>query len=255
MIMRNSNCIVAVAIILAGTAVGCHRNNERPRSFTALHDAVHNGDMAKVEYWLSKGEDVHAIDKHGRTPLCMAAESRRKDIAQLLIDHGADPNDGSLAYAVATEEIDIVQFLLSKGARPGGDPLVQALEDEDYDLAKLLIEKGADVNPKGVDVTSGEPGIEPYGTCGDTPLGIVTRTGNAAQAKLLIENKADVNLRCKYSYPLCEAAQRGYTAIVELLLANGAKTDSQKSGKTAAELAEENGHKNIAELILKNSRK
>jgi ankyrin repeat protein len=68
--------------------------------------------------------------------------------------------------------------------------------------------------------------------------------------KLLLEHNANVNLKSRYGYPLQIAAEMGRKEIVELLLARGAKTDAKNTaGKTAANLADGNGHKDIGDII------
>ena len=56
---------------------------------TTLFYAV-DSSLELVKLLIAKGADVNAKDKWGWTPLDSAAESGRRDIAELLIDKGAD---------------------------------------------------------------------------------------------------------------------------------------------------------------------
>lgn len=242
----------SVLLLLGMTALtmGCEDERAKYRCFTPLHLAARDGDLPEVRRLLEKGLDVHAIDTHGMSPLCWAVQYGQGEVAECLIARGADVNDGSLAYAVAAKHPAMVEFLLSKGARPGGDPLVQAVTDGNVELARVLIDKGADVDAKGVNVIGGEPSISDCGKYGETPLGVACQRGCLEVVNVLLEHKANVNLKSRYYYPLGCAAAAGQKTIVGILLSRGAKVDTKDDdGKTAADLADENGHKDIGDII------
>lgn len=94
------------------------------------------------------------------------------------------------------------------------------------EVVKLLIDRGANVNAQN-----------PFGK---TALMYALQHGNFASVKLLVENKADVNLstfkpidNCKYEIttgnrtPLMYAAWYANASIVDYLMAKGAKTDAK----------------------------
>ena len=62
--------------------------------------AVSGGHIEIVELLVSKGADVNATDRIGRTLLHSAASGGRKDIAELLIAEGADIGRGYLNWAI-----------------------------------------------------------------------------------------------------------------------------------------------------------
>ena len=186
-------------------------------------DGVLNGSLC----WLDASQDVRgcsaalrkprhpAIDKHAMTPLCMAAQYGHKDIAKLLLAHGANPNDGSLTYAAGADQREMAQLLISRGARPTGDPMAQAAIDGRVEMLRLLIEKGADVNVKGVHAYSGEPGRTSPDIYGSTPLFLASCYGQPEAVKILLDSKADPNRKSIDGYPLMAAARNGYKSIVE----------------------------------------
>jgi ankyrin repeat protein len=137
--------------------------------------------------------------------MVIAAANGHWDIANLLLEKGADPNDGSLWQAVETRDsvhivraasnhaentssIDFIKALLAKGAKAdselpnalpakkalGGQagapadatPLWRAAKSADLEVMQLLLEKGADANKAGKN--------------GSTPLMSAAQVGEAA---------------------------------------------------------------------------
>jgi len=89
----------------------------------ALSAAVVTGNLEVVEQHIAAGTDINAKDPlSGSTPLITAITFDKKDIAQTLIDAGADlsikNNDGSTALHVAAFfcKVEAVQMLLDAGA-------------------------------------------------------------------------------------------------------------------------------------------
>lgn len=72
-----------------------------------LHAAVGGRCAEAVEAILAHGPDVNARQQFGYTPLMGAAAAGREDLADLLMQHGADPSvvseDGKTAADVARE--------------------------------------------------------------------------------------------------------------------------------------------------------
>jgi ankyrin repeat protein len=231
--------------------VGCRRQENR--SFTVLHDAVAKKDIAQVRRWVvERPAYINTIDKHGRTPLCMAASASRVDIAAILIAHGANVNDGSLAYAVANKSNAMVDFLLSKGAVPSGDAMVEAVADNQPEMARFLLSKGADVNSKGVEVFGAEPGVDDPEVVGDRPLLVAIANHNLEMVRFLVANGAKVNTKGLFYYPLGLAAANGDKPIVEFLISNGANpTAKDRGGESALDLAKRNGHQDIVGILEK----
>lgn len=121
-----------------------------------IHDAAGQGDLAKVKMLLNSNPNlVNEKDKHGLTPLHLAAWEGHKDVAELLISKGANVNakckDGStpLHFAAMFGHKDIAALLISKGADVniedtfGYTPLHLAIEADSKDVAELLRAHGA----------------------------------------------------------------------------------------------------------------
>jgi ankyrin repeat protein len=59
---------------------------------SSLFWACHGGNVAIVNFLISKGCDIHMADKEGRTPLMEACSYGYLSIAEVLIDKGARIN-------------------------------------------------------------------------------------------------------------------------------------------------------------------
>jgi hypothetical protein len=73
-------------------------------------EAVSAGDLEKVERLLKNGADVNEKDMQDSNALIKAVVMKRADIAQLLLDWGADPNEKNCwsrdAYYLSKEAYD-----------------------------------------------------------------------------------------------------------------------------------------------------
>jgi len=116
---------------------------------------------------ISRGADVNARDKDTITPLYWACQWQNYDVVKQLIDHGAKVNlieDGHhglrgnyypLIMAAQKRKPEIVQLLLDAGAHAnvgdehGNTPLHIACRNGRSNIARLLLEAGADVNARG----------------------------------------------------------------------------------------------------------
>ena len=83
---------------------------------TALTEAANYGYKDVALLLINHGADVNKADRNHRRPLWYAT-GRTREIAELLLAHGADANAGGLLYnAVARGEQEIVELLLAHGA-------------------------------------------------------------------------------------------------------------------------------------------
>ncbi|MFC1781686.1 ankyrin repeat domain-containing protein, partial [Planctomycetota bacterium] len=98
-----------------------------------LHEAAEAGDIEQIKQLISEGAEIDLRDNRGNTPLYNAAANGRLEVAELLIENGADVNAGT--------------------------PLQAACESGNKELAELLIDKGADVNAKNIFPLHGAVGV------------------------------------------------------------------------------------------------
>lgn len=124
-----------------------------------IHTAVVVGDWSTaIEHLTTTPEAIQSISQDGGTPLGFASYFGHEDIAEKLIEHGADlegrsPGFGNvtpLHAAAAGRHVEVVRLLLAKGADPnalqdgGFTPLHSAAQNGDILIVEMLIEAGAD---------------------------------------------------------------------------------------------------------------
>ena len=82
------------------------------------------GNEEMVRYLLGAGADIHGENKYNLNPLLIAARYCHEDIVNLLLEYGADPNNGKsqqrgspLYAATAGGSVPIVKKLIDHGAK------------------------------------------------------------------------------------------------------------------------------------------
>ncbi len=186
--------------------------------------------------------EVNTADGSGETPLTVALAKRHPDLAELLIEAGADVNikgrNGATAlhWAIpgseAPEYLAILHIILNKGANleakeeHGLTPLMLASDSEEFsETFRLLVERGSNVNARD--------------NHGDTPLMVNSLAGFDKNVSLLLANGAhvdDANELGKTA--LMYASEKDKARVARLLLAAGASPERpDRDGTTAIMLA------------------
>ncbi|MCW3099375.1 MAG: bcorl1 [Chthonomonadaceae bacterium] len=120
-----------VPLLRAMLAHGANVNAEDFFKHGALYDAVAEARVHTVELLLQHGANVNAQDEDGTTPLIMTnnvhlmSMSEGRDIARLLLAHGADPNlrayNGRTALQVAQHngrgDLELIALLKQAAAK------------------------------------------------------------------------------------------------------------------------------------------
>ena len=121
--MKNLLLTTTAAVLLVGCGEGSRHLN--------LYEAAESGDIEAVKQHLADGTDIELkCTGCGSTALGHAAKHGHNEIAELLIENGADVSAKSLK---------------------GLTPLHYAAVNGHKEIAELLIAKGADVNAKAND--------------------------------------------------------------------------------------------------------
>lgn len=87
-----------------------------------LYFPVIHGHTEIADYLLQHGADINAASPMGITPIHSAVMFKQPGMARWLLDHGAEPNpvyDGKtpLAMALETNQPELVELLRSKGGK------------------------------------------------------------------------------------------------------------------------------------------
>ena len=195
--------------------------------------AAEQGSEDEVRMLLSSGMvNVIGEDNCLQTPLNWAAKRGHKEMTQLLIQCGGDPNvadydgDTPLHDAASKGHKEVVQLLIEHGADPnvpdidGLTPLYWVAYRDHKEMSQLLIRCGADPNVADKH--------------GGTPLNWAAYWGHKEVVQLLIECGAGVNLASEHGQtPLYSAAQRGHKEVAKLLIEHGADMDmADEDGNT-----------------------
>jgi ankyrin repeat protein len=258
--------------VLLKTKPGLMKALSRRKRFP-IHFAAIQGKIEMVKYFLDQGVSPNIRDKSsisGDSPAYCALVHKNFEIAKLLFKRGAhtyERNDsGSLLVLAANKNnLDMVKFLVEKGVninlyqdKTRRTALINAVRENNFAMASYLIKKGARVNHMADRNT--------------TALHVACRKGYFDIAKLLIENKASLNIQELESMdnvsayaskinrrfgdtPLHCAVKNKHTEIVELLLSNGAKTEHRSYGYTPMHCAAKYGNAASIRLLKKHGAK
>ncbi len=221
-------------------------------------------------------DPARARERHqpeGWTPLLYACgsplhqgdaerEEGLRRCAELLLDHGADPNDHTLFdendphsklpalyRAAAGGNAPLVRLLLERGADPNdGESIYHAAELDRRECLELLLAHGAD--PSGRHPHWNNTPL--YYLAGWKPFHPNSVTA-AAGMRFLLEHGADPNVTSYETAetPLHRAAAYGHgPTLAELLLAHGAAVDAPRAdGRTPYLLAVRNGNAAMADFL------
>ncbi|KAH6756702.1 hypothetical protein C2S53_001104 [Perilla frutescens var. hirtella] len=191
-----------------------------------------------------------SVDSDGNSLLHLAIAHCRPDLVQLLLEFHPDveahSRSGSspLEAAAAAGEALIVELLLAHKASPERSesstwgPLHLAAGNGHVEVLRHLLLKGANVNALTKD--------------GSTALHLAVEERRRDCVRLLLANaaRADVRNARDGDTPLHVASSLGDEQMVKVLLHKGANKDVRnRAGKTAYDLAAENGHTKLYDAL------
>jgi ankyrin repeat protein len=235
---------------------------------SCLSSAVENNDSKLVGY-LSDNADISPLMKSrkGEQLITNAVSLPDTSVANLLLKEGAPlqtGNAGGISYdlrlmeVAATNSPEMVGLLLQRGADPnegGGEPLRRAAELNRPDIVRFLINHGARLDvqrnsalivaayrgyPEVVKVlleSKADPNIQDQ--LGYSPLIMASLHGQVEIVSLLLTHGAKVDLAAKNGIlPLIAAAEEGSRESIALLLSHGADSNIRFAGKTPREIAQ-----------------
>ena len=197
---KNSKGNTAIQLAKIKSNVGVENLVRKYGGRGSLFDEAKAGNLEAVKSMLeAKPTQISDTDPEtGFGPLHGALENNHNDVAALLIDRGATVN-----AAAKNSGLTPLHIAASKGNEP---------------MAKLLIDKGAEVDSK--DKFGSTPLVLAAG--GDpSDMGHENKEGNAAVARLLLANGADVNNPTSVMTPLALAYFCGQDLVAKVLLEYG----------------------------------
>lgn len=243
-----SNNIELCKVLLSYDSVNV--NAEDNAGETPLHWVFKwpNAPPELVKLLLNKGADVNAQDNDSQAPLYEACLVGNLEGVRLLLEHGADVNDGedvfgrtALHAAVTKGNLDIVKLLVEKGAdlsrknKQGRDPVSQAAKEGESNILSFLLDTWKTQGTSTQFLLM--PDIR-----GHTPLHQSAAKGHEEAVRILINagNASEIFSQVNHngSIPLHSAALRGHAKVVETLLKHGSDIGARTaSGKTPLDLA------------------
>ncbi len=167
-----------------------------------------------------------------------------KALAEVLLEHGADPTDGVSAHiAGGTPDIGALELLHRHGMKPNGipggvPPLVYIFGyGRKPEGLRWLLEHGADANLA-------------WSETGNAPLHVAARRWDVAMVELLVRHGADVTRRTSEGMTAHTVAElSGHAEIAGWLLAHGATDELTPLERFVAACAR--GDRAAAEVMLR----
>ena len=143
---------IITVLILFLINCGSSPNIEKTKTMTQsnLLNLVHQNDLIGIDTALKNGANVNTTDSQKNSLLLIATQKQYKEMATLLVKHGADVNqqainlDSPFLYAGATGQTELLKIFLANGARfdifnrYNGSALIPACERGHVETVNLL---------------------------------------------------------------------------------------------------------------------
>ena len=230
---------------------------------TPLHYAAREGNVETGEVLIAAGADVNAPEpQHKFTPMLIAIYNGKYDFASLLINHGANVNDGSLYMAIELRNMDTYTN------RPNPAETDRTLTATD--IIKMLVAHGADPNQV---FDKNPPQIQTQGTvtvpAGATPFYRAVKAADLTVMRMLLDKGANAGLAIKNGGTPLMLASGGGTArtqeeevvdkagradpveVVKMILDAGADINAVNDQENAAvHLAAQRGNDKVVQYLV-----
>ncbi len=254
------------------------------RGLTPVWFSVSGGRPAMLRKLIALGADLSVKNSGGENLLFRAARASNVEVIRVLLDNGFKVNEKNeqqmtpIEWALYAGNVDVIKLFVEKGAvlekNPAGGmpPLLRAAMNGSA-VIHYLLDQGHEVDAKGprgatpllmaVDLGNADGAralamrgadVNAVDEAGQTPFLIAVKKGSKELVNLFLDKGAKVNtVDARTGKTLLhEAALRGYSGVIETLLARGADKNAQdKNGYTALSYALKYGNKSAAEILRK----
>ena len=230
---RAGNASTLEAMIAQGADVNCGLNTPKD---VALHYAVRSQNIECLKILLAAGAMPNSLILYSESPLHIAASEGYVEMAQILLEAGADVRASRGSFRMAALHLaaqeghsQIVKMLLDAGAdhkqtnSRGQTALHLAARAQSGDTVQELLKRRADPNARDQD--------------GKTPLhaGIFKGSRCYECLKILVEANADPNAADIAGYtPLHLAALHDSSYCVQMFLRHGGDVSARTKGGMSA---------------------
>lgn len=218
---------------------GVDPNEKHHDTYSPLTTAIRDNHSELVDLLLSRGADPNF--KGQELPLVMAL--RRPTMLKKLLAAGADVTKykGLVELSVYHNQPESIKTLLDVGVPIEEkhhnlySPLSTAIRDNHKEILALLITRSANPNAPGESL----------------PLIMAVRKPEPDMLRMLLDAKADPNIKHNGHTALMQACEENKMDNVKLLLEKGADPDvADNNGTTALDIAANRGHDDLVAMLL-----
>uniref|UniRef100_A0A671R2J1 Ankyrin-1-like n=1 Tax=Sinocyclocheilus anshuiensis TaxID=1608454 RepID=A0A671R2J1_9TELE len=201
----------------------------------ALHIAARNDDTRTAAVLLQNDPNPDVLSKTGFTPLHIAAHYENLNVAQLLLNRGADVNFMPKVYFCWTEDSKCSHMFT---AQNGLSPIHMAAQGDHLECIRQLLQYNAEIDDITLDHL--------------TPLHVAAHCGHHRMAKVLLDKGAKPNTRALNGFtPLHIACKKNHMRVMDLLLKHSASLEAvTESGLTPLHVSSFMGHLNIVKILM-----
>ncbi len=207
--------------------------NSGPPPTAEIFPVIREGDLNRLKELAAKQRGAR-LAPEGWSPLHLAARQGKLEMAQALLDAGADLE--------ARDDLGRTPlFMAAMGTLevgPIGSQPAQEAHANHVTMAEFLCGRGAQVDVRANN--------------GQTPLQMACVWGVTGIVEMLLERGAFLDNRADTERtPFLEAAGHGRIPVLRLLAQHGANRDARAFGRTAVDLALEGRHQEAARELVR----